>query len=1643
MFKSLLRTIPSLSGNFTIGCKLNDFNQITSNEYETYVREGCLMPLQNSLFTKNIELNLVKDQHEYVVRKFYNVYSNMFYKANYSYNKNNFAEIDEYESKSLNNGRNKDYEFGCKRLYYKQQEYQFSFYAPFYIDDVDDLPEYFMLNIRLNDNLVKHVKIYIDKENTSNYLRSYLKKYVKHIDNRVIFCLPESKQAAYFGIDVKKGGLVKYVDNVFGNLYNNQNTINNFDYMICNGFERNGLIMRQIIPLSFLININDIFNYHEKKFFSFWKLNITGYYYDKENIRQDFYDFSIDYTDLYEKYLKYDEETGEYKQDFGYDSNDNKINIMNVGYPSLNESKYAKYRFTNKITPTYCRFKLANSSDDTPYITNMSYAFSELETPNKKYGEFPTMFKDIFPKAVVKNENMYLPIGESKINEYDSNKSNIDKYVKLMSNFYSTWYNIYYDDSDMFKDSTLWSTVDNEYSYFRGVLYKTSKDIIGENIDRFGVFLNINMSYIDNDTAINDILGAKYVLTNEKQKNSIVIDQFTFDSNICKDITYTFDINGVLQIDSELSKWPQRYRLEFNYNGNTFYGVKDINAYLPRIQNDSLYTSFTPGDITHKEISYKSNLYKSSSSYVSYLLYNEKMKRDKYGSYVLINNYYNENKYYNLKEIKRIIINQIGQNKYNVLDLENEINKFRIHGYEKIDIYKPINLFNIYYTNDNVRHYRSITETNEFIANSWYNDNAWYIASSYNNEKIPLTEIYSKIKDNVNYYDNFRIYIEYDFINEADLLYFLNSILIKKSVWRTSWHPELKLGQFVTADTLNEILTNANNKTLEKYDDLNEEAIIERYNTFKHNALNSLYYDAIINGEVTRLDVSLYHNEKNIYMDTAPLLPSIYGDIEKLDTYNFCPYEYEDGLRMFNFFVKNKVNDDHHVYVDTYNLNKYIELYNKDKEYKIPYLRADKNDGYIRKSFFARLIDRTHISKYCEQLIKAENAFSEDGIDTNNINFSLLDNLYVKERVWYIDKNEKITIKDRYIQLYEYFKNVVDNKTRELTYVENLLHIRHHWGYDTANNLLINMISKKRNVNDKFEIFLDDDFKIELDLVFYKEFIQLNNDLYNMMLNDDRCYLYLYYRSQYKENADTWKIYYEKDFEAVRSGESLILGETYYKSKTGKDSITGKSNIFIANGNEVSDGSNYFVDTQKPRTTRINELDDFLMPLFNNVYINDVDVDVIYSMIHNNKIYIDTYVNNENYFKEINVDSYVFELSTQESLNNALIELGEEPYEEINDLNKFEVINKIKEHDEYFHETYIPSLGLTLYSIYNINHLSYNNFESDKYEVHKGKDNIINILTDENGTKYGFYFIDVLLDNTNNTFNINNSYDVSTAFKYINNKHIMTGESNSSPLNIQSLYGSDYIKSIFRIINPFLKVNIFKSFVTDIKNVIVFPNEMDININYVTRKINPDDESKYVMLKKSETDTLYEDIIKYTKERRIKLLRYFNYITPLIQKKTIIENVWENKYIYKENNTDTQKYNILYNTPVNIYKYNPLYVVNKYDDVINNDTEHDFVYQYEYKHFNDNSLYNLEEEFIISLKDIIDYDQLVNEYETEEKALYLFKKYVNRITKKQLNINIILFLFNKYVVSYQSDIHKLNSEKTKKLYKISYKFTLK
>ena len=60
MFKSLLRTLPTLSGNFSICCQLNDYNKITSNDYEVCVRDASILSLQDNQYNNEVSINLAK-----------------------------------------------------------------------------------------------------------------------------------------------------------------------------------------------------------------------------------------------------------------------------------------------------------------------------------------------------------------------------------------------------------------------------------------------------------------------------------------------------------------------------------------------------------------------------------------------------------------------------------------------------------------------------------------------------------------------------------------------------------------------------------------------------------------------------------------------------------------------------------------------------------------------------------------------------------------------------------------------------------------------------------------------------------------------------------------------------------------------------------------------------------------------------------------------------------------------------------------------------------------------------------------------------------------------------------------------------------------------------------------------------------------------------------------------------------------------------------------------------------------------------------------------------------------------------------------------------------------------------------------------
>ena len=63
MFKPLIRTIPSLSGNIKVSCFLDNLEKIDHNNFECFVRSAKLAPLSSSLFSKFLPISLLNSSY--------------------------------------------------------------------------------------------------------------------------------------------------------------------------------------------------------------------------------------------------------------------------------------------------------------------------------------------------------------------------------------------------------------------------------------------------------------------------------------------------------------------------------------------------------------------------------------------------------------------------------------------------------------------------------------------------------------------------------------------------------------------------------------------------------------------------------------------------------------------------------------------------------------------------------------------------------------------------------------------------------------------------------------------------------------------------------------------------------------------------------------------------------------------------------------------------------------------------------------------------------------------------------------------------------------------------------------------------------------------------------------------------------------------------------------------------------------------------------------------------------------------------------------------------------------------------------------------------------------------------------------------
>lgn len=1602
MLKPLLRTIPTMSGNVKLACNLLDYKYNGDNEYETDIRYAKILPLSSTLYQRKIETQLLGSSWEYDLKKFYDIYNDVFFDPYFKYNTEEILKIDKTINQYV---RNTDFEMGVKRVSYVKNHSQFAYFAPFYFEKLEDLPAYFYMAVNIHTTvhkIVKKIKINIANNINSkgNHLYHYLKKYASKLDSNVCFMLPDSKQASYYGIDLVHGGFVKVVDNGISNIYNIQTTINNVDATICTGFKRNKIAMKQVMPLAFYFNVKDFMTPSELKLYRNAKITFSGYYVNQDGIGLPWYDFNIDYDFLSQDVLRLNTDNGIMQWVPG-----NVNNIMDMQFPSLNDKRYIKYQFSNKLTSTYCRWKLKYSTDEHPYITNMSPAFSKNQHSNYKYGQYPVSFSSMDGLALpmLTNNayyyNLIFPLSTNVkyYNLYNSNSAT--KYVNIFNNYCLNWFNVIDNvNDDIFKHKEYWLDVEDNCVYYNGILYDLSNiysELVDpEYIDKFAMFININSKFMD-EFEVGKLVFSNFVLHRQVVDTSITSNAL---SNL-QLLNWGIDNNGALNYKNYL--WDnEEYRgevqnrgnkdnISFNeiftysedntgtyinildygmdyYELNKYYDANQVISYINNLKTDILDKNveklITYADFSHEyfnnyvknELTSYIPVYHNQSSYVinSYELLD--IPRSYYISYEFPYKYRSYD--------KSITGYQYGLNlqqyeAYEYVDAYNNVqysyHVYPIEGkYDKNGLLEPGSdyeyeyLKEILYMSNIDNHGIKSPSFNTYNMSYFAVGKPEYINSLYGNTFYNKRRFIKASDINLISYEPFSVtYIKpfcTSHANEGfDYSIVNNPTTSAYKLWKTCQHTQELIGE----------LLNAYLKTIDIYEFnpvLHTNEVIYSDNVFKKRHVNSgkFYGDIISYSEL--------QNDKDVIYADRYNLNAILDKYTK-EYVNTITYETESGLTYSYTYL--------YELVTTYNITRSIDddyTYTHIHKSKLPdiYTYTYNADGTLSNvvfndknysEFYCKFLNKLHIYYYYGEIVKDEKLEYPE-----NWAINWKKNVYIKRRTL-VHTNTGLDVKDEYVPVVEagyLFAGKVDPSCfmSFKTFYSNLL--------EDENNP--DLFYFAGNDSEKFELVYKD--------IFYR----VDKTLWDIIGCEDVKY---------------------KDIYLFRISKPIEFDNKYSTT----------SNIRFISNDVYNTYSSRYVDT-----------DSSLCPLFQDVYEREELEELVYANYKLNNIspvkY--EYASYEDSAHE-HISQYNIEYNYRYNTNDQLMMVN------ITD-DERKRLNITKTYNKY-------SYCNSKYNVYN-NDLNYN----DSLHMSTYKDPVT-------GKNYGFYVIDVYVDNTSNTFRIDGQTSLESKslqneiYDYVNNVksiYYING--------INIIENPDYFTILFKNILPFMKLNLL-SHLNELSTIIK-PNSFNINMIYNLQLIDNTNGSNEINIYKNDESkpTIYN------------LYRYTHNIVPYITKRSILSNVYRLKLKNVDKTIlDTGKFtsigdSVIYSSTNFIDSFTPYNVYTLSDDEKEIRSFNNIDYKYtplEYKHFNDSNFINLEDEIIIKLDGKFTYDELID-LETEEQTVLVFNNYQNtgRVTK--FTDSEILFLYNKYKVEYDTKSIGLSFDRKEKLYSLSYKFSL-
>lgn len=1674
MLKPLLKVLPGLSGNVKIACNITDIENVDKNVFISHVRYAKLLPLSSELAQQKVEVNLLKSSYEVDLHRFFTCYSHYFYKSLFDFNKVDHKLLNKTIPQKT---RDIDFEFGCKRLSFKKSHYQFAFFAPIYVESENDIPDYFSIKIHIKNNIyetTKTLNINIKDDYKYNYLYLYLSRYCKKIDSSVIYCLPRMKQATYYGIDLRKGCFTKCVDNIIAKNFYNQKTINSFDANITKGFERNYLAMKQILPLCFYFNVNELFTEDELKNLSHSAIYVNGTWFKNGNPVK-FYDIDTNYTNLYQTIYNVNKDNGI----FDYVTSNK--NILDIAYPSLNESKYINYRYSNKICgDKYNRWKLKYSDDEHPYITNFSPAFSFNQDSVYKYGMFPEIFETL-PLITNFKNNAIVPFGNalrSKSSPYYSNTTLTTKYFEILNSGATTWYEVYNNDS--FDEQTIfekdiWKDVEDDKVYFKGILYdldkiyKTYENL--KHIDKFSVIMKVSLNKVDKDS-LDDIKKADTTIyTSDKygsDKNTFLFDGVfdSFSYGTFNNMKSLYNTVGSMSGGNSQLVYDKLYVKNEDNDGDFIdllslgYDVYDLNRYykvsnILKYLNDNFYSLYMENI---------EKLYLFNDRSISGLEYfdvhrlNEIL--DESNKKLLF-----EDKPYNKWILENLYFSNKG-NRYKTKYDKDSLN-------ELIKDYKyDFNIVPIYILQHFIS-YSSIKEVLQTILNT-------------QNVNTLLNSILSNID-------------EYEYqptLKDEDSGSFANNVFVKRDSIIGRNYGETIPGNKIAVDrdliyldlyNMNNVISRYNLRFRTSYPSITESSLNDS-NSFifyaKFLNVNHLYWyvsdlfkDSRNNGTIFDVYNSLYIKKRSLINDyeyESISLKDIYIPLKNLyDNKRVLTKEemldiVTNGRRGIQIFKKEEK-----LYSNT--AYREILIFSDDKDYH-------EEDFYYVPDFYYR----TPENKYIDLETYVKNVTDETDVNVlrfiNSTTISIIRNYddSIVDR-----ENVNVYVVRKAINSLELDTNDINDK-QNVKYLEKALNIIKGITSKITNSIYYQNPLTKEYV--KYSSFVGENDFILLDNNMKKALINGELVLDTYIINDSNKYVLKSfnkdtYYTVIKEIDSTYKDYVTGVVNRFISDVEWHQDDNYYtfnqryNDKNNLDNIVG---IFDFDGDNYSDFS--FEIVFKKRFMKLNKtMFDFmnltdneeypykdlylyraykpeeypvnlkyyyvydtidgsyiedcgmcLYPLFNEIYLEDKEYSAIYNDFKQSNVYPVKAGSNTFYRCHTGEVRFMYEISdykdkpfvTENAIYATNSYISSLP---LNERSRYAVLptyDQINNCNSYFT---CVSDDLGIYDKFSLNtkdieYVDYENPSTYTYysyiiKSNNGKEYVervenIGYTYNTYVSTYGFLLMDISIDNTSNTFNlVNSKYADTKYFSYINDTDIYSEK-------------YDISKDINKLI-PFSKLNIVNKLYENI-SFLLKPYVMTFNTYYKQSPINDDSGHTYAY-----------DIIQHPQVLdTISLQRYFDSIVPYIKETDIVENTYNLKYKTIEETQKTDYIDdVFYSENMNIYKYSPIRIYNDKSDY----TEY---YPLEYKHFNDNKFINLEEEIEIFGGESLTYNELLA-LENDDIVLQKFKGYMLTNNKMNFDDDEILFLINKYDIEYDSICIGLNINKNEKIYNLTYKFKLK